>query len=104
MGDWAAGGRPLTREQDASPLGTIYLEDILVVDRSSEKPSQKFVFALRGEDYSRTWFLSAASEAEMDDWMATIRTAMTSGQQSAYKVAAAGPGGDSRVEGGGRAG
>jgi len=73
---------------DTVPLGTIYLEDIMAVEKSTDKPQQKFVFSLRGEDNSRTWYLSAGSEAEMDNWMNTIRNAMAAGQQSMFKAIA----------------
>ena len=37
-----------TKKKDSTPLGTIYLEDISSVEVTTEKPSQKYVFTLKG--------------------------------------------------------
>jgi len=59
--------------EDVTPLGTIYLEDIIAVETTTEKPSQNFVFMLKGQDNSRTWYLSAASQEEMKSWITAIK-------------------------------
>lgn len=63
-------------EEDLASLGTIYLEDVAAVERTDERPLQQNVFALRGHDKARTWYLSAASEEEMVAWMDAIKQAI----------------------------
>lgn len=64
--------------EDPTLLGTIYLEDVAAVEPTNERPSQKHVFRLCGHDNARTWYLSAANEADMKDWMAAIQRALGS--------------------------
>jgi len=67
-------------------LGTIYLEDIRTVEPTNEKPSQNFVFSLKGQDNSRTWYLSAASQEEMNSWMDIIKRCLNHSNTPQHNV------------------